>query len=65
MAGRKIAIITLLHNVEVDSLESEEELGKQIKQAIASSTLSKAWTIDRIAFLEDALTDHENLESQR
>jgi len=62
MAGKKIAIITLLQNVDVDSLESEEELGKQIKQAIASSILSKAWILHRVAFLEDTLVENENLE---
>jgi len=48
---RKCAIITLLQTKE--NFNSEDELKEQIQEAIASTSLTKFWKLDRIAFLEE------------
>jgi len=45
------AIITLLQTEEGKA--SKAELRKQIRKAIDSTSLSKLWKVDHIAFLEE------------
>ena len=48
---RKCAIITLLQTKE--NFDSEDELKREIQKAFASTSLTKFWKLDRIAFLEE------------
>ena len=56
----KIAIISLIQNREESSDEVESE--KQIRQVINSSSLSKSWKIEHVAFLDDVATTQENVD---
>ena len=62
MVKRKVAIITLLQNVEQENV-TDAELDKQIRQVIESSFLSRTWRVDHVALLDDAKVDQENVES--
>ena len=57
----KVAIISLIQNREESADEMEFE--KQIRQVINSSPLSKSWTIEHVAFLDDVTTIQENVDS--
>ena len=65
MIARKVAVITLIQNMQDEDPPDPHELKHQIQHFFGLSPLAKLWKVDHVTFLEDTFTQLENDGSRR